>query len=90
MQGFAESLTLADELLLLDIYPARELPIEGVSSKVLFDKVKMNNKKLLSKAELLGFVASMADDFEVLLTIGAGDVGELVLPIKERLEVAVC
>ena len=90
MEGFAESLALVDELILLDIYPARELPIEGVTSRVLFDKVKMDNKKLLSKEELLASVEKDAEDFEVLLTIGAGDIGELVLPIKERLEVVLC
>ncbi len=90
MDGFAESLALADEVLLLDIYPARELPIEGVTSKVLLGKIDMVKKELFSKEELLSFVEKNADDFEVLLTIGAGDVGTLVKPIKERLEVAVC
>ena len=90
MAGFAESLALVDELILLDIYPARELPIEGVTSKILFDKIELKDKKILSKEELLVCIKNKAADLDVLLTIGAGDIGELVLPIKKRLEVAIC
>lgn len=90
MDQFAESLALVDELILLDIYPARELPIAGVNSKVLLEKIRLEDKKILSKADLVDYIKGNAHAFEVLLTVGAGDIGELVLPIKQRLEVAVC
>jgi len=68
---------------LLDIYPARELPIEGVSSSVLLSKISNDCKELLSKEEL---VESIADrKLEVLLTLGAGDIDELIEPIKKKL-----
>lgn len=80
---FAKSLSLLDEVILLDIYPARELPIEGVSSSMLLDKVTAECKELLSKEEL---VASLSDrKLEVLLTLGAGDIDELIEPIKKKL-----
>lgn len=80
---FADSLSLADELLLLDIYPARETPIEGVSSKLIFDQVHVSSKHLLSKEELLAFLPN--HPVEVVLTMGAGDIAELVTPIKNIL-----
>ena len=80
---FAVSLDLLDEVLLLDIYPARELPIEGVSSSMLLNKISNECKELLSKEEL---VESIADrKLEVLLTLGAGDIDELIEPIKKKL-----
>lgn len=80
---FATSLDLLDEVLLLDIYPARELPIEGVSSSMLLSKVSNDCKELLSKEEL---VESISDrKLEVLLTLGAGDIDELIEPIKKKL-----
>lgn len=81
---FARSLSLLDELILLDIYPAREKPIEGVTSKIIFDKVTCP-KTLCNKEELLDILRKK-DDIEVLLTIGAGDIDQLLLPIKEVLE----
>lgn len=82
--GFAESLSLADELILLDIYPARELPIEGVTSKMLLDKVRLTHKELCAKADLL---EKMRDRHpEVLVTIGAGDIDQLVQPLKKLYE----
>ena len=80
---FARSLDLLDEILLLDIYPARELPIEGVSSSMLLSKISNDCKELLSKEELLESI----DDrkIEVLLTLGAGDIDELIEPIKKKL-----
>ena len=80
MDEFAKSLALADEVLLLDIYPARELPIEGVSSQVLLEKIEKVDKKLLSKEALLNCVSET--DVEVLVTIGAGDVDLLVQPLR--------
>lgn len=85
--GFAESLALADELFLLDIYPARELPIEGVDSQMLLDKIEMPNKQLITKKDFLEQLPNI--DIEVLVTIGAGDIDTLVLPIKEILSAPV-
>ena len=78
--GFARSLELADNLILLDIYPARELPIEGITSSILLDKIKLKNKKLCTKAELIDEVVSHLP--EVLVTMGAGDIDRLVEPLK--------
>jgi UDP-N-acetylmuramate--alanine ligase len=82
--GFAESLSLLDALILLDIYPARELPIEGVTSKIIFDKVSLKEKVLCSADEVLNVLAKTKTD--VLLTLGAGDIDQLVVPIKNQLE----
>ena len=81
---FAKSLSYLDELILLDIYPAREEPIPGITSRVIFDKVTIPDKKLCSKEELPGIVAS--GKFEVVLMVGAGDIDRLVLPVKQILE----
>lgn len=81
--GFAEVLSMADELILLDIYPARELPIEGITSKMLLDRVTSAGKKLLSKAETLAIVKQ--EKPELLLTVGAGDIDQLVEPLKQIL-----
>ena len=83
IDGFAESLSQFDELILLDIYPARELPIEGVNSQWLLEKITNNNKKLVAKSELISVILS--SDAKVIVTIGAGDIGELVKPIKQAL-----
>ena len=84
MDDFATSLSKFDEIYLLDIYPARELPMEGVTSQVLLDRMINENKKLISKNELLEFVSKT--DEEVFITIGAGDIGEMVDEIKEIFE----
>jgi UDP-N-acetylmuramate--alanine ligase len=81
---FARSLSLLDELILLDIYPAREKPIEGITSKIIFDRVTCP-KTLCKKDDLLALL-DKKDDIEVLLTIGAGDIDQLLIPIKEILE----
>lgn len=81
---FARSLSLLDELILLDIYPAREKPIEGVTSQIIFDKVTCK-KTLCKKTELLDIIRNRRD-IEVLLTVGAGDIDQLLLPLKEILE----
>jgi UDP-N-acetylmuramate--alanine ligase len=83
IDDFAESLRHFDELLLLDIYPARELPIEGVTSKWLLDKINNKNKKLVQKTELVDAVKN--SDASIILTIGAGDIGEQVKYIKNAL-----
>ncbi|WP_296313655.1 UDP-N-acetylmuramate--L-alanine ligase [Winogradskyella sp. UBA3174] len=85
VDDFAESLSKFDDLLLLDIYPAREMPIEGVTSKWLIDKIKNSNKKLIQKSELIEEIKK--SDAQVVLTIGAGDIGEEVKYIKEALSV---
>jgi UDP-N-acetylmuramate--alanine ligase len=82
-EGFSESLSLLDELYLLEIYPARELPIEGVSSSMLLDKIALKHKEVISKDELMNKL--QIKDIEVLLTLGAGDIDTLVQPIKELL-----
>ncbi|NCD71379.1 UDP-N-acetylmuramate--L-alanine ligase [Mucilaginibacter agri] len=81
--GFAEVLSMADELILLDIYPARELPIEGVTSQMLLDKMSLGNKMILSKAETLAYIKNKKP--ELLLTVGAGDIDQLVQPLKQML-----
>ncbi len=80
---FAQSLDLADEIILLDIYPARELPIEGVSSYLIYNCLNKKNKALCSSDCLLEKIKECK--FEILLTLGAGDIDRLVEPIKERL-----
>lgn len=76
LDGFAASLSLADQLLLLDIYPARELPIEGVNSQLILDKVTISDKRLCSKEEIFTFLEK--SHTEVVVTIGAGDIGRMV------------
>ena len=80
---FAKSLDLLDELILLDIYPAREMPIKGVSSKLIFNKLKIKHKTLCSKNELIALLKNK--NIQVLLTLGAGDIAQLVKPIKQYL-----
>jgi len=81
MDGFAQALSLSDEVFLLDIYPARELPIEGITSKVLLDKLTCSYKKLFSKEDLVDHL--ITHDVEVLATLGAGDIDQLILPLKK-------
>lgn len=78
---FAEVLALLDDIILLDIYPARELPIEGVTSQWLLSLIKKKDKKMLPKEALLGYLSAHRPD--VLLTIGAGDIDQLVPKIKQ-------
>ncbi|MEP7170571.1 MAG: UDP-N-acetylmuramate--L-alanine ligase [Bacteroidota bacterium] len=80
---FANALSLLDELMLLDIYPAREKPIEGVDSKLILDKVKLTKKINCSKESLLNELER--SDAAVMITLGAGDIDQLVKPIKEFL-----
>ncbi|REG89934.1 UDP-N-acetylmuramate--L-alanine ligase [Winogradskyella sediminis] len=82
---FAESLSNFDEILLLDIYPARERPIEGVTSEWLLNKVKNPNKKLIQKSHLVDEIKK--SNAQIVLTIGAGDIGAEVKHIKEALYV---
>ncbi|MFO7998629.1 MAG: UDP-N-acetylmuramate--L-alanine ligase [Bacteroidales bacterium] len=80
---FAQSLALLDEVLLLDIYPAREAPIEGVSAGMLLNKIPGRNKKLVPRNELLNELKKR--DIEILITMGAGDIDRLAGPIVEML-----
>jgi UDP-N-acetylmuramate--alanine ligase len=89
--GFAEVLDLADEVILLPIYPARELPVEGVSSEMILKRMKKDHARVLSKEELMNwikneYVKKVNKEFgAVLITSGAGDIDTLVEPIKECL-----
>lgn len=78
---FARSLELLDELILLDIYPAREMAIKNVSSQMLLDRVNIRNKKLVQKEALISTLRDQKP--EVLLTLGAGDIDQFVLPITQ-------
>lgn len=82
---FAASLSLLDELVLLDIYPAREAPIPGVTSQIIFDKVTIPNKRMIHKEELLELVRK-ENNWEVVLMLGAGDIDRLIEPVKQILE----
>lgn len=84
MDGFVSSLCLADKLILMEIYPARELPIPGITSQVLLDKIPLKEKVLSSKQELLDKIKSLNTD--ILVTVGAGDIDQFVEPIKKILE----
>lgn len=80
---FAKSLSLLDELILLDIYPAREKPIPGVDSKLILDKVSLEKKNICSKINLLTDLENR--NTEVVITLGAGDIDQLVEPVKKIL-----
>lgn len=82
--GFAESLSLLDEVILMDIYPARELPIEGVTSNMLLEKTTAKQKMLLSKEGVLEYIQK--NRFDVILTMGAGNIDGLVKPIENILK----
>ncbi len=80
---FAESLSALDELILLPIYPARELPIEGVSSEMILELVTIPDKKIVSKEDLMKELESR--DIDILITLGAGDINTFIEPITELL-----
>jgi UDP-N-acetylmuramate--alanine ligase len=80
-EGFARSLDMLDEAWLLDIYPARELPMAGVTSKLILDLMNQKNKKLVSRHEVMKMLIS--EKPEVFLTMGAGDIDLLVAPVTE-------
>lgn len=80
-EEFAQSLSMLDELLLLDIYPARELPIEGVTSEIIFYKVTIGNKRMVHKEEVLQLLEQM--DIDIVVTFGAGDIDRLIPAIEE-------
>ncbi len=82
--GFAETLQKLDEIILLPIYPAREMAIEGVNSEMIFNRLKNDKKLLMDGDELLEHLKNKKPD--VLITMGAGDIDKYVESIKERLE----
>jgi len=83
---FAESLAQFDSILLLDIYPARELPIDGVTSEWLLSKIKNPNKKLIQKSEIVSEIQK--SKAQIVMTLGAGDIGAEVDNIKNKLSIA--
>lgn len=83
-EGFAEVLGLTDELIMLDIYPARELPIPDVNSEMILKNIDLKGKCILSKREVIDFVREQKP--ELLLTVGAGDIDTLIEPLKKALE----
>ena len=96
--GFAEVLDMADEVILLPIYPARELPIKGVSSEMILNKMsnellmeQNNPKRVMTKDQLMNWIKNdysknIDEEFgEILITAGAGDIDMLVEPIKKIL-----
>ncbi len=82
-EGFSNSLSLCDELILLPIYPARELPMEGVNSEMLLKNISIENKKVLQKNDLMNELKQRK--LEVLCTIGAGDIDQFIEPIKKMM-----
>lgn len=90
-EGFAGSLSLADRVLLLPIYPARELPIEGVSSEMILERVSRDDRQMLEKNAMLDWMRSHVKELnkefgEVIVMAGAGDIDALVQPVKEIIE----
>lgn len=84
VDDFAKSLAAFDEIILLDIYPAREQPMEGITSDWLLDKIENPRKKLVAKKDLIA--AILESKAPIIVTIGAGDIGELVPSIKKAID----
>ncbi len=80
---FADALSLLDAAALVEIYPARELPMEGVTSKLIYDLIGLKDKYMITKSELIDFVDNA--DFDVLLTIGAGDIDTYLPKIVDQI-----
>lgn len=83
MEGFANELSKVDNLYLLPIYPARELPMPGVTSDVLLSKITSKTKHLVEKDALINLIELSTN--QVVLTVGAGDIDRLVKPLKEKI-----
>ena len=81
---FSRTLSLADEVILLDIYPAREQPLPGITSAILLREITLPRKSIQTKAQVLA-AARTDDTFDVLATVGAGDIDTLVGPLREIL-----
>jgi UDP-N-acetylmuramate--alanine ligase len=82
--GFAEALDQLDEAILLPIYPARELPMEGVESELILNKMRLNNKSLMKMGEVVSYLDNCEN--KVIMTIGAGDIDLLRIPIQNKLK----
>jgi len=80
---FAKVLSTADDLLLLEIYPARELPLEGIDSKFLLNKINLKNKQICGKYSVVQYVKDTKP--ELILTVGAGDIDTIIEPLKNAL-----
>lgn len=81
--GFAEALSLADEVILLPIYPAREMPMEGVSSEMIADKMKNKNVSCLSKTDMIQSINQQKNNINLLIMAGAGDIDTLVDSVSQ-------
>lgn len=81
---FASVLSTVDELLLLDIYPARELPLEGINAQFLLDKITLESKRVIEKDGVIKYVRD--EKPELILTVGAGDIDTIIEPIKKILD----
>lgn len=81
--GFAEALSLADEVILLPIYPARELPIEGVNSEMIAEKMKNKHVFCLSKQDMIQHITQQKENIHLLIMAGAGDIDTLVEPVSQ-------
>jgi len=85
--GFAEMLDKSDEVILLPVYPARELPIENISSKTILDKMHTAKKRIMDKKEVLEWAGTIQKgEKTILITAGAGDIDELIKPLTELLK----
>ena len=84
--GFVATLDQADEVILLPIYPARELPIPGVTSDMLLDKMKLQHKRLMSKEELMDWAATTQD--KLIVMAGAGDIDACITKVQAILNPA--
>ena len=80
---FAQALSLADEVYLLPIYPARELPIPGVTSEIILNRLTCAKKSIIPREKLVESIKSL--NFDVLLTVGAGDISNLLPDIRQQL-----
>ena len=83
IDDFAKSLEKFDRIVLLDIYPAREKTIKGITSKLLLDKIKNVNKSLAKENELYELIIN--DNSEIIITMGAGSIGEICQSLKNKL-----
>lgn len=83
-EEFAKSLNMLDELILMDIYPARELPIEGVDSEMILNMMTLEKRRVVKREDLLDYVSSTEPD--ILITFGAGDIDRFIDPLTEMLK----
>ena len=81
--GFAKSLSLADQVLLMEIYPAREEPIEGITSQIILDVVQSGEKEIIADESLVGRLKELTP--ELLVTVGAGNIDRFIEPIRDVL-----